>query len=123
MMKITILDPAMCCSTGVCGEEVDETLVQAAANVKWLKEMGHEVSRHNVSNDAAAFKNYPQAVEKLQKEGLGSLPYILINGQIVMSGAYPARGQWEKWLSISQKEEIETAGSSKGSCCSGPGCC
>lgn len=107
-MKITILDPAMCCSTGVCGEEVDDALVQTAANVKWLKELGHEVHRHNISNDAAAFKHYPPAIEKLQKEGLDSLPYILINDQIVRSGAYPIKSQWEKWIGQSVKEICPT---------------
>ena len=45
-MKITILDPAMCCSTGVCGVDVDEKLVLTAANVKWLKSMGYDVQRY-----------------------------------------------------------------------------
>ena len=107
-MKITILDPAMCCSTGVCGEEVDDALVQTAANVKWLQELGHEVNRHNVSNDGAAFKNYPLAIEKLQKEGLNSLPYILINDQIAMSGTYPVKSQWKKWIGQTVKEICPT---------------
>ena len=54
-MKITILDPAMCCSTGVCGVDVDDKLVTTAANVKWLKSLGHDVQRHNISNDVASF--------------------------------------------------------------------
>ena len=85
-MKITILDPALCCSTGVCGEDVDDALVQTAANVKWLKSLGYEVNRHNISNDGAAFKDYPAAIEKLQKEGVDSLPYILIDDAIVLTG-------------------------------------
>lgn len=103
-MKITILDPPMCCSTGLCGEDVNDTLVQTAAHVKWLKELGHEVNRHSISHDAAAFLQYPAAMEKLQKEGLDSLPYILINDQIVMSRAYPEKSQWEKWIGQSVKE-------------------
>ena len=69
-MKITILDPAMCCSSGVCGVDVDDKLVSTAANVKWLKSLGYDVQRHNISNDVAAFKNFPKAIAKLQKEGL-----------------------------------------------------
>ena len=92
-MKITILDPAMCCNTGVCGSDVDDALVQTAAHVKWLKSLGHEVNRHSISNDALAFKNYPSAIDKLQKEGINSLPYILVNDQIVMSGVYPIKAQ------------------------------
>ncbi len=105
---ITILDPALCCSTGVCGPDVDDALVQTAANVKWLKSLGYEVNRHNLSNDATAFKNYPKAVEKLQKEGADSLPYILIDGELVMTGKYPQKSEWLNWLEEEQKETSGT---------------
>lgn len=106
-MKITILDPAMCCSTGVCGEDVDETLVDTAANVKWLKSLGYDVCRHNISNDGAAFKNYPAAVEKLKNEGVDSLPYILVNDQIVMAGSYPNKSEWMQFLANESSESKE----------------
>ncbi len=130
-MKITILDPAMCCSTGVCGTDVDDALVQTAANVKWLKTEGHEVDRHGIANDAAAFKNYPEAIAKLQKEGTDSLPYILINNRIVMSGRYPNKAEWESLLTVgiekpSKMIELTMApveSNASGSCCSGSGCC
>ena len=99
-MKITLLDPAMCCSTGVCGEDVDDALVETASNVKWLKSLGHEVNRHNISNDGAAFKNYPAAIEKLQKEGVDSLPYILVDDVIVTTGSYPTKKEWMQLLDI-----------------------
>jgi ubiquinone/menaquinone biosynthesis C-methylase UbiE len=131
-MKITILDPAMCCSTGVCGVDVDEELVLTAANVKWLKSLGYHVQRHNISNDAAAFKNFPAAIDKLRKEGADSLPYIFINDKLVMQGNYPKRSDWESWIKTDNndqhvKEETKILAkkenSSTGSCCSGSGCC
>ena len=93
-MKITILDPALCCNTGVCGPDVDDALVQTAANVKWLKSLGYDVNRHNISNDGAAFKDYPIAVEKLKAEGVDSLPFILINDKMVKTGEYPTKEEW-----------------------------
>lgn len=33
-MKITILDPVMCCNTVVCGTEVDDRLVETASAFK-----------------------------------------------------------------------------------------
>lgn len=131
-MKITILDPAMCCSTGVCGADIDDKLVETAANVKWLRSLGYDVQRHNISNDAVAFKNYPLAIEKLQKEGANSLPYILINNEIVMHGQYPGKNEWESWI---RKENEKQAGNQKlknnennqhtssSGCCAGPRCC
>lgn len=98
-MKITILDPALCCNTGVCGPDVDDALVQTAANVKWLKSLGYEVNRHNISNDGAAFKEYPVAIEKLKADGVDSLPYILINDQMVKTGEYPTKEEWFQLIS------------------------
>ncbi|MEH0164871.1 arsenic metallochaperone ArsD family protein [Roseateles microcysteis] len=33
MSTIQIYDPALCCSSGVCGQEVDASLVQASADI------------------------------------------------------------------------------------------
>ena len=40
MKRLDIYDPAMCCSTGVCGPQVDPVLVRFAADVKWLQDQG-----------------------------------------------------------------------------------
>jgi hypothetical protein len=124
-MKITILDPAMCCSTGVCGTDIDDNLIQTAANTKWLKSLGHDVHRHNISNDAEAFKNYPDALNKLQKEGTNSLPYILIDDQLVMSGTYPTKSEWETFMNSGFDQSLKTVklSGSAGSSCSGDSCC
>ncbi|HSI71076.1 MAG TPA: arsenite efflux transporter metallochaperone ArsD [Gillisia sp.] len=118
-MKFTILDPALCCSTGVCGPEVDDNLVQTAANVKWIKSLGVEVARHNVSNDGEAFQQYPEAIEKLKMDGLNSLPYILKDGKIVLSGRYPSKTEWDTLL----KTETAPVMQNNPSCCGGTSCC
>lgn len=120
-MKITILDPAMCCSTGVCGPDVDDKLVQTAADVKWLKSLGFEVARHNISNDGVAFQEYPEALAKLKMDGLNSLPYILKDGRIVMHGRYPDRTEWENLV----KNNAAGVKSEDNSCCGGgnSSCC
>ncbi|MCA1762108.1 MAG: rhodanese-like domain-containing protein [Flavobacteriales bacterium] len=64
--------------------------------------------QYRCMNDGAAFKNYPSAIEKLQKEGLNSLPYIIINNQIVLSGEYPVKSQWKKWMGQSITEICPT---------------
>lgn len=122
-MKITLLEPAMCCSTGLCGEDVDDVLVATAANIKWLKSLGHEVNRLNISNDGEAFMNYPQAIEKLKSEGMDSLPYVLIDDRMVISGVYPTKAQWEKWVSAEKTQPQTVAASENTNCCSGTSCC
>ena len=36
--RIQVFDPPMCCSTGVCGPDVDPVLVRFAADLAWLQE-------------------------------------------------------------------------------------
>ena len=33
---LSVYDPAMCCSTGVCGPEVDSKLLRFSADLEWL---------------------------------------------------------------------------------------
>ena len=49
MSTIQIFDPALCCSSGVCGQDVDAHLVQAAANIDWGKGQGAQIERFNLA--------------------------------------------------------------------------
>jgi len=57
---LQVFDPAMCCSTGVCGPQVDTQLVQFASDLDWLRSQGVVVKRHNLSHraDASKFGGY-----------------------------------------------------------------
>ena len=37
MSTIRVFDPAMCCSTGICGPAIDPQLARFAADLSWLK--------------------------------------------------------------------------------------
>jgi len=49
MTTIQIFDPALCCSTGVCGVEADQALISFAADVDWAKQNGAHVERFNLA--------------------------------------------------------------------------
>ena len=51
MTKLEVFDPAMCCSTGVCGAEVDPRLPQFAADLEWVAQQGVQVARYNLAQD------------------------------------------------------------------------
>lgn len=55
MTTITVYDPAMCCSTGICGTDVDQRLVDLAADLDWLKAQGVRVQRFGLSREPAEF--------------------------------------------------------------------
>ena len=55
MATIQIFDPALCCSTGVCGVEVDQALVSFAADEDRAKQSGAQVERFNLAQQPHAF--------------------------------------------------------------------
>jgi hypothetical protein len=93
MKNITIYDPAMCCSTGVCGTEVDPRLIQFASDLAWLKEQGASVERFNLAQQPAAFAANPQVREALASHGNDALPLVLVDGVIATRSIYPTRDQ------------------------------
>lgn len=68
---VQVFDKAMCCSTGVCGPQVDPVLPKFAADLEWLKSQGHRVTRWNLSQDPAAYGN--QAETDVRFAGIGRL--------------------------------------------------
>jgi AhpD family alkylhydroperoxidase len=104
MKRLNIYDPAMCCSTGVCGPTVDPVLVRFAADVKWLQEQGAEVQRFNLSQSPAAFVENERVKQALTEKGEGALPLLLVDGQVLASGHYPERDQLIEALGMKRGE-------------------
>jgi hypothetical protein len=88
---LQVYDPAMCCSTGVCGPAVDGELVRFAADLDWLKKQGVAVERYNAAHDAGAFVASAAVRRAVQEHGSRCLPLVLWAGEAVASGAYPDR--------------------------------
>ena len=72
MKKLELYDPAMCCPTGICGVEVDPTLVQCNADLLWLAEQGVAVRRFNLAQDPQAFAANAVVIRR-NDEMLGTL--------------------------------------------------
>ena len=122
MKKLEVFDPAMCCSTGVCGVEVDPALAQFAADLKWVEENGVAVERHNLGQEPQAFAANPDVLKEMQA-GMDRLPILSVDGQIITTGTYLSRQQLAQKLGIvlttAEKPDIKAGG-----CCSPKsGCC
>ncbi len=100
MPKMQVFDPAMCCSTGVCGPAVDPTLPRFAADVEWLQSKGVEVERFNLAQQLAAFSAAPKVKQALNSHGTKSLPMILVDGEVKASGGYPNRAELARFVGI-----------------------
>jgi len=103
MTKLEVFDPAMCCSTGVCGAEVDPRLPQFAADLEWVATRGVQVARYNLAREPAAFVANATVRDLLGRWGSSCLPLVLHNQKIVTKGRYPSRAQLAAMLELSEK--------------------
>ena len=54
-MKVEIYDPAMCCSSGLCGPAIDPALVRVNDAMMARKRQGVEVGRYNLAQQMLGF--------------------------------------------------------------------
>ncbi|MDO8543416.1 MAG: arsenite efflux transporter metallochaperone ArsD [Opitutaceae bacterium] len=93
MKTVQVYDPPMCCSTGVCGPEVDPALVTFAADLKWVQDQGIEVRRFGLAQNPAAFVENEAVRDALTRTGEAALPLVLVGDAVVVSGRYPKRDE------------------------------
>ena len=128
MPVINVYEPALCCSTGVCGADLDQALVTFTADFDHLRGLGADISRHNLASDPAAFAGNDSVRSFLEVAGSEGLPLTMVDGLTVMhrhlpgpGSVAPLRGSGQRrgspdgrhWLGLT-----ETGGS-----CGPTGCC
>jgi AhpD family alkylhydroperoxidase len=100
MPHIQIFDPALCCSTGVCGVEVDQRLIDFSAAVDWVKQYGAQIERFNLAQQPMAFAENAVVKSFLEQSGAEALPVVLVDGAMMLSGRYPSRDELVQWAEI-----------------------
>lgn len=101
MTTVHVFDPAMCCSTGICGPAIDPELVRFAADLDWLKSQGIAVERFNLSQQPGVFAQDAEVKVALETKGEAGLPLLKVNGEVKSSGTYPSRGELAAWAGLS----------------------
>lgn len=91
MPHIKVYDPAMCCSTGVCGPDADDELAQFAAALAWAKKNGAAVDRFNLGHQPGAFAQDATVKGLLESDGVDCLPLVFIDDDLLCKGGYPSR--------------------------------
>ncbi|MBM7710899.1 arsenite efflux transporter metallochaperone ArsD [Enterococcus xiangfangensis] len=122
MKKLELFEPAMCCSTGVCGPSVDEELLMVTSVFEIFEGLDSiEAARHNLTGDPDAFVNQPAVLKLLQEKGNDILPVTLLDGEIVKEGAYPTL---EEFGTYGDVHFVMQPANSSSDCCGGnSGCC
>ena len=119
MKSIQIFDPALCCNTGICGVDTEQSLVFAAPDIDWAKLQGAKIERFNLAQQPMMFAENATVKAFLERSGAEALPLILIEGEIVLAGRYPSRSELSRWAGLTPSIEVKATRS----CCSVSSCC
>ncbi len=120
-VTVQVFDPAMCCSTGVCGPGVDTALIQVAADLEWLKGQGVTVERYGLSQQAGEFAKNARVLGLMQAFGDKALPAVLVNDEVLAYGHYPTRDEIAAAVKDAAQRPAQVA--SAAGCVPGSGCC
>ena len=110
MKTLQIYDPPMCCSTGLCGTEIDPALVSLAALLPQLSQQGVRVERYNLGQQPMAFVQNAQVKSLLDTEGMAALPLFLIDGAVHLKGRYPTDAERESLTAATVAATAESVG-------------
>ena len=122
-MKVTIYDKPLCCSTGVCGPNIDPTLTTFADDLRWLAAQGVEVVRLNPAQEPHAFVSDALIRGILVGEGEAVLPVVAVDGEEKSRRTYPSRTDLATWTNVSLDTKPDTDTNDDTACCGGTGCC
>ena len=100
MKTMQIFEPAMCCSTGLCGVGVNPELLRISTVLDTLKKNGIKVERYNLSNAPQQFVSNQAISKLLNSKGVDALPAIVVDGDIVLSGRYPTNAEFTDYLEL-----------------------
>lgn len=104
MATLTVYDPPMCCATGVCGPDVDQRLVDLAADLDWLKAQGVSVRRISLSQEPAEFAANDKIRQLMHDSDGDDLPAFLADGALVARARYPSRAELAAWTGVGAPE-------------------
>lgn len=129
MTKLEVFDPAMCCSTGVCGPQVDPRLATFEADLRWLAKQGADVTRYNLGSEPGAFAGSDVVRTILQNGGEDVLPAVLVDGRLKWTGHYPTRDELAATLPTDSTDSTDSTDTTDSAACCEPreqadaGCC
>lgn len=116
MTKLEVFDPAMCCSTGVCGPQVDPRLATFEADLRWLGSQGADVTRYNLGSEPGAFAGSDVVRTILSSGGEDVLPVVLIDGRLKWTGHYPTRDELAATLQVAPADGASACSPDSGCC-------
>lgn len=122
-MKLSIYDPPMCCSSGVCGPSVDPKLTKLQETLRRIEQAGVSVERFNLASEPRAFVDNDEVGEQLRSGGNAVLPLTFVDGKLLAKGEYPTIAEFSSALSAAGiSVDLEKTEKKSSGCGCGPKC-
>ena len=86
---IELFDPPLCCPTGLCGPELDQTLLDVSEMIMTLQAEGVAVERYQMTSYPHKFMNNNEVMRLVREQQMAALPITAVHGQVIKTGAYP----------------------------------
>lgn len=100
MKKVSIFEPAMCCSTGLCGIGVDPELLRISTILNTFKKNDIEIERFNLTSAPQEFLNNKAVNVFINTKGVEELPVTVVDDEIVLAGRYPSNEEFVQMLEL-----------------------
>jgi hypothetical protein len=99
--ELIIYEGAMCCSTGVCGQEPDQELIALNETIKRLQNEYNgqlNIVRASLAFNSLMFFSNKEIFQMVKENGAEILPITAINGKIVARRKYLKYDEIKKLL-------------------------
>lgn len=106
MTELALFEPAMYCSTGVCGPSVDGNLIRITSLFQQIRKIkGKQFIRYNLSANPDSFVRNQAVTKLIQEKGIDCLPVTVLNDEtIVKMNDYPTNKELSEWLKLCLEE-------------------
>jgi hypothetical protein len=95
---IELFDPPMCCPTGLCGPELDQTLLNVSEMIMAVQAEGISVERYQMTSHPHKFMNNNDVMRLVHEQQMAALPITAVHGQVIKTGAYPTLAELQAAL-------------------------
>lgn len=101
-IDLIIYDGVTCCTSGLCGPEPDQELIEFNNTLKKLEKEFKDlnVKRVSMAFDMASFIENKKISQLVKENGIDILPITMINENIIAKLRYPKYDKLKKELEI-----------------------
>jgi hypothetical protein len=92
-VDVELFDPPMCCSTGLCGPSIDQTLLDVSEMIATLQRDHVRVARYQMASHPNAFLSNAEVMTLVREKQMEALPIVVVQGKVIKIGAYPTLGE------------------------------